>query len=168
MQKIVPFLWFDGQAEEAMNLYTSIFKNSKIGSVTRCGEMGPGPKGSVLTATFFLDGQEFMALNGGTAALYVDALYHVLLNRSSEGDPGAAGFVSFLQNGGDAAGVVLAIENSSEGSQALANQLYEQFLNRAADPAGLDYWATQLQQGGSAEEQAMVSFLASNEFFNRS
>ena len=65
MQKIVPFLWFDGRAEEAMNYYVSIFKNSKIGSVHRCGDAGPGPKGSVLTATFQLEGQEFMALNGG-------------------------------------------------------------------------------------------------------
>jgi predicted 3-demethylubiquinone-9 3-methyltransferase (glyoxalase superfamily) len=65
MQKITPFLWFDGKAEEAMNFYTSIFKNSKLGSITRCGEGGPGPKGSVMSATFRLDGQEFMALNGG-------------------------------------------------------------------------------------------------------
>jgi predicted 3-demethylubiquinone-9 3-methyltransferase (glyoxalase superfamily) len=65
MQKITPFLWFNGQAEEAMNFYTSIFRNSKIGSIARCGDAGPGPKGSVMTATFQLDGQEFMALNGG-------------------------------------------------------------------------------------------------------
>jgi len=65
MQKITPFLWFDDQAEEAMNFYTSIFKNSKIGSITRYGEEGPGPKGTVMSATFQFDGQEFMALNGG-------------------------------------------------------------------------------------------------------
>jgi predicted 3-demethylubiquinone-9 3-methyltransferase (glyoxalase superfamily) len=65
MQKITPFLWFDNQAEEAMNFYTSIFKNSKIGNVTRYGEGGPGPAGTVMTATFQLDGQEFIALNGG-------------------------------------------------------------------------------------------------------
>ena len=65
MQKITPFLWFDGKAEEAMNFYTSIFKNSKIGSVTRYGEAGPGPKGTVMSATFQLEGQEFYALNGG-------------------------------------------------------------------------------------------------------
>jgi predicted 3-demethylubiquinone-9 3-methyltransferase (glyoxalase superfamily) len=65
MQKITPFLWFDGKAEEAMNFYVSIFKNSKIGSITRCGESGPGPKGTVMSATFQLDGQAFMALNGG-------------------------------------------------------------------------------------------------------
>ncbi|MFZ1041629.1 MAG: VOC family protein [Anaerolineales bacterium] len=65
MQKIVPFLWFDDQAEEAMKFYTSIFKNSKTGSVTRMGDEVPGPKGKVVTASFQLAGQEFMALNGG-------------------------------------------------------------------------------------------------------
>jgi predicted 3-demethylubiquinone-9 3-methyltransferase (glyoxalase superfamily) len=65
MQKITPFLWFDNQAEEAMNFYTSIFKNSKIGEVSRCGDAGPGPKGTVMVGTFYLEGQEFMALNGG-------------------------------------------------------------------------------------------------------
>jgi predicted 3-demethylubiquinone-9 3-methyltransferase (glyoxalase superfamily) len=65
MQKITPFLWFDGKAEEAMNFYISIFKNSKVGRVTRYGEGGPGPKGTVMSATFQLEGQEFMALNGG-------------------------------------------------------------------------------------------------------
>jgi predicted 3-demethylubiquinone-9 3-methyltransferase (glyoxalase superfamily) len=65
MQKITPFLWFDGKAEEAANFYTSIFKNSKIVSLTRYGEAGPGPKERVMSATFELDGQEFIALNGG-------------------------------------------------------------------------------------------------------
>lgn len=65
MQKITPFLWFDQQAEEAMNLYVSLFENSKIGKIARCGEGGPGPKGSVISVTFQLEGQDFMALNGG-------------------------------------------------------------------------------------------------------
>jgi predicted 3-demethylubiquinone-9 3-methyltransferase (glyoxalase superfamily) len=65
MQKITPFLWFDGQAEEAMNFYVAIFKNSEVGKVTRYGDAGPGPKGSVMSATFILEGQEFFALNGG-------------------------------------------------------------------------------------------------------
>jgi predicted 3-demethylubiquinone-9 3-methyltransferase (glyoxalase superfamily) len=65
MQKITPFLWFDHQAEEAMNFYVSIFKNSKVGRVTRYGEAAPGPKGTVMSATFQLDGQDFFALNGG-------------------------------------------------------------------------------------------------------
>jgi predicted 3-demethylubiquinone-9 3-methyltransferase (glyoxalase superfamily) len=65
MQKIRPCLWFDGKAEEAMNFYLSIFKDSKAGSLMRYGDAGPGPKGSVLSATFELRGQEFIALNGG-------------------------------------------------------------------------------------------------------
>ena len=62
MQKITPFLWFDGKAEEAANFYVSIFKNSKIGKVNRYGDHGPGPKGTVMIATFQMDGQEFIAL----------------------------------------------------------------------------------------------------------
>ena len=65
MQKITPFLWFDGKAEEAANFYVSIFKNSKMGKVVRYGEGAPAPKGTVMTVTFTLDGQEFYALNGG-------------------------------------------------------------------------------------------------------
>jgi len=65
MQKITPFLWFDSQAEEAAKLYTSLFKNSKIVSISRYGASGPGPEGSVMTVTFELDGREFLALNGG-------------------------------------------------------------------------------------------------------
>jgi len=65
MQKITPFLWFDGKAEEAANFYTSIFKNSKVLNIARYGEAGPGPKGTVMTATFQLEGQQFTALNGG-------------------------------------------------------------------------------------------------------
>lgn len=65
MQKITPFLWFDGKAEEAMNFYVSIFKNSKVVNISRFGEGGPGPKGTVMSATFQLEGQQFMALNGG-------------------------------------------------------------------------------------------------------
>src|SRR5213593_2120134 len=74
MQKIVPFLWFDGKAEEAMNFYVSIFKNSKALSVTRYGEAGPGPKGTVMSATFQLDGQEFYALNGGPMFTFSPAI----------------------------------------------------------------------------------------------
>jgi predicted 3-demethylubiquinone-9 3-methyltransferase (glyoxalase superfamily) len=74
MQKITPFLWFDGKAEEAMNFYVSVFKNSKVGRVTRCGEGGPGPKGSVMSATFQLDGQNFFALNGGPGFTFTPAI----------------------------------------------------------------------------------------------
>ena len=74
MQKITPFLWFDGKAEEAMNFYVSIFKNSKVRSVARYGEGGPGPKGSVMTAAFTLDGQDFVALNGGPQFKFTEAI----------------------------------------------------------------------------------------------
>ena len=63
-QKITPFLWFDNNVEEAMNYYTSIFKNSSIDEVRRYGEVGPG-SGNVITGSFTLEGQKFMALNGG-------------------------------------------------------------------------------------------------------
>jgi predicted 3-demethylubiquinone-9 3-methyltransferase (glyoxalase superfamily) len=74
MQKITPFLWFDGKAEEAMNFYVSIFKNSKVARVTRYGEGGPGPKGTVMSATFQLDGQDFFALNGGPQFTFSPAI----------------------------------------------------------------------------------------------
>jgi hypothetical protein len=65
MQKIVTFLWFDNQAEEAMNLYVSVFKNSRVFDVARYGAGGPGKEGTVMTCRFELEGQQFMALNGG-------------------------------------------------------------------------------------------------------
>jgi predicted 3-demethylubiquinone-9 3-methyltransferase (glyoxalase superfamily) len=74
MQKITPFLWFDGKAEEAMNFYVSIFKNSKVGNITRYGEAGPGPKGTVMIATFQLEGQDFIALNGGPQYTFTPAI----------------------------------------------------------------------------------------------
>jgi predicted 3-demethylubiquinone-9 3-methyltransferase (glyoxalase superfamily) len=74
MQKITPFLWFDGKAEEAMNFYVSVFKNSKVVRVTRYGEAGPGPKGTVMSATFQLDGQDFFALNGGPQFVFTPAI----------------------------------------------------------------------------------------------
>jgi predicted 3-demethylubiquinone-9 3-methyltransferase (glyoxalase superfamily) len=74
MQKITPFLWFDGKAEEATNFYVSVFKNSKIVSVTRHGEAGPGPKGTVMSVIFQLEGQEFFALNGGPQFTFTPAI----------------------------------------------------------------------------------------------
>jgi predicted 3-demethylubiquinone-9 3-methyltransferase (glyoxalase superfamily) len=74
MQKIVPFLWFDGKAEEAMNFYVSVFKNSKVVSVTRYGKGGPGPDGTVMSATFQLEGQDFYALNGGPMFTFSPAI----------------------------------------------------------------------------------------------
>jgi predicted 3-demethylubiquinone-9 3-methyltransferase (glyoxalase superfamily) len=74
LQKITPFLWFNGQAEDAMNFYVSIFKDSKIISVQRYGEAGPGPKGSVMSATFQIEGQTFYALNGGPQFAFTPAI----------------------------------------------------------------------------------------------
>jgi predicted 3-demethylubiquinone-9 3-methyltransferase (glyoxalase superfamily) len=74
MQKITPFLWFDGKAEEAMNFYVSVFKHAKVGRVTRYGEGGPAPKGTVMSATFQLEGQEFFALNGGPMYSFTPAI----------------------------------------------------------------------------------------------
>jgi predicted 3-demethylubiquinone-9 3-methyltransferase (glyoxalase superfamily) len=74
MQKLVPFLWFDTQAEEAATFYTSVFPNSRIVDVTRYGEAGPGPAGSVMTVDFELDGQRFVALNGGPEFTFTEAI----------------------------------------------------------------------------------------------
>ncbi len=74
MPKITPFLWFDTQAEEAAKFYVSVFKNSRITEVVRYGEAGPGPKGSVLTVRFELDGQEFIGLNGGPRFTFTEAV----------------------------------------------------------------------------------------------
>ncbi len=74
MQKITPFLWFDGKAEEAMNFYVAIFKNSKIINVTRYGEAGSGVNGTVMSAVFELQGQEFIVLNGGPQFTFSPAI----------------------------------------------------------------------------------------------
>jgi predicted 3-demethylubiquinone-9 3-methyltransferase (glyoxalase superfamily) len=78
MQRITPFLWFNNQAEEAVKFYTSIFKNSKTGSVTRYPEGTPGPAGTVMTVDFQLDGQEFVALNGGPQFPFTEAVSFVV------------------------------------------------------------------------------------------
>jgi predicted 3-demethylubiquinone-9 3-methyltransferase (glyoxalase superfamily) len=82
MQKITPFLWFDNKAEEAINFYVSIFKNSKVGRITRYGEEGEKvsgrPKGTVMTATFELEGREFIALNGGPQFKFTEAISFVV------------------------------------------------------------------------------------------
>src|ERR1700686_3407170 len=84
MQKIKPFLWFDTQAEEAANFYVSIFKNSKILSVARYGDAGPGPKGSAMTVSFELDGQEFTGLNGGPLYKFTEALSFTVICKTQE------------------------------------------------------------------------------------
>jgi len=77
-QKITPFLWFDHQAEEAAQFYTSIFKNSKILQVSRYGDAGPGPKGSVMVVNFQLGGQQVTALNGGPRFKFSEAFSFVV------------------------------------------------------------------------------------------
>ena len=74
MQKITPFLWFDGNAAEAANFYVSVFKNSKILETRYYGDVGPGPKGSVMTITFQIEGCEFVALNGGPQFTFTPAI----------------------------------------------------------------------------------------------
>ena len=78
MNKISPFLWFDTQAEEAANYYVSIFNNSRIVSTSRYGDAGPGPKGSVMTVEFELEGQSFIALNGGPQFHFNEAVSLVI------------------------------------------------------------------------------------------
>src|SRR5579871_6564907 len=78
LQKITPFLWFDTQAEEAAQFYTSIFPGSKITGVTHYGDAGPGPKGSVMTVAFELEGQSFTALNGGPHFKFTEAISFVV------------------------------------------------------------------------------------------
>lgn len=78
MQKITPFLWFDNNAEEAANFYVSIFKNSKVLSVSRYGDAGSGPKGTVMVAEFQIEGQEFVALNGGPRFKFDEAISFVV------------------------------------------------------------------------------------------
>jgi len=74
MQKITPFLWFDDQAEEAAKFYASIFKNSKVGIIRRYTEAGPGPKGAAMSVEFQLEGEEFIALNGGPQYKFTPAI----------------------------------------------------------------------------------------------
>ena len=74
MKKITPFLWFNNNAEEAMNFYLSVFKNSKAGSISRYGDGGPGPKGMAMSVTFQLEGQDFLALNGGPQYPFTEAI----------------------------------------------------------------------------------------------
>jgi predicted 3-demethylubiquinone-9 3-methyltransferase (glyoxalase superfamily) len=109
LQKITPNLWFDNQAEEAANFYVSIFNNSQIGSITRYGEAGADisgkPKGSVMTVTFQIEGQEFTALNGGPQFKFTEAI-SLLVNcetqqevdqlwekLSAGGEPGPCGWL---------------------------------------------------------------------------
>jgi predicted 3-demethylubiquinone-9 3-methyltransferase (glyoxalase superfamily) len=84
MQKITPFLWFDGKAEEAAEFYVSVFKNARIVDVMRYGEAGPGPEGSVLTMTFEIEGQQFVALNGGPHFSFTPAISFLVASHTQE------------------------------------------------------------------------------------
>lgn len=98
MQKITPCLWFDTEGEDAANFYTSVFKNSRIVDVARYGEAGPRPAGTVMTVTFELDGQEFIALNGGPEFHFSEAVsFQVTCESQEEVDD----FWSSLSEGGE-------------------------------------------------------------------
>lgn len=84
MQKITPFLWFDNQAEEAMNFYVSVFKNSKVLGISRYGEGAPVPAGTVMTADFEIEGQQFTALNGGPVYSFTEAISFIVHCQTQE------------------------------------------------------------------------------------
>jgi predicted 3-demethylubiquinone-9 3-methyltransferase (glyoxalase superfamily) len=87
MSTITPFLWFDANAEEAMNFYVDVFGDAKVGEVSRYGEGGPGPAGAVMSATFELRGQQFMALNGGPDFPFTEAVsFYVACETQEEVD----------------------------------------------------------------------------------
>ncbi len=104
-QKITPFLWFDNNAEEAMDFYVSIFENAEVLSISRYGDAGPGPDGSVMVASFRLAGQEFLALNGGPQYTFTEAVSFLIDCTSQEevdyywdklsegGEPGPCGWL---------------------------------------------------------------------------
>lgn len=83
-QKITTFLWFDNNAEEAANFYVSVFKNSRILNTTRYGDAGPGPKGTVMTIDFELDGQRFAGMNGGPQFKFTEAISLVVHCKTQE------------------------------------------------------------------------------------
>ncbi len=106
MKKITPFLWFDDQAEEAMNFYGSVFPDSRVLNVSRYGDDAPGPKGRIMSATFELNGQQFMALNGGpqdfhfseAISFFVDCETQAEVDRlwdrlTEGGEPGPCGWL---------------------------------------------------------------------------
>ena len=84
-QQITPFLWFDDNADEAVNFYLSIFKDSRLLDTKRYDEAGPGPKGTIMTATFELNGQQFIALNGGPRYKFTEAVSFVVKCETQEG-----------------------------------------------------------------------------------
>jgi predicted 3-demethylubiquinone-9 3-methyltransferase (glyoxalase superfamily) len=122
MQKIYPFLWFDSQAEEAANFYCSVFPDSKIGKIARCGKFGPGPEGSVLTISFTLGGQEFVGLNAGPQFKFTEAVSFVVPCKTQEE---IDNYWSKLTSGG--------------GQESMCGWLKDKFgLSRQIIPANLD------------------------------
>ncbi len=84
MKQITPCLWFDNNAEEAVNFYTALFKNSKINSIARYGDTGPGKKGDVMVISFIINGQDFLALNGGPVFKLTEAVSFIINCDSQE------------------------------------------------------------------------------------
>ncbi len=101
MQKIVPFLWFNDNAEEAANYYVSIFKNSKIDNISRYGEGGPGPSGAAMVVEFQLEGQDFMALNGFQPAETSEGMAPIALFVSCETQAEVDALWDNLSEGGE-------------------------------------------------------------------
>jgi predicted 3-demethylubiquinone-9 3-methyltransferase (glyoxalase superfamily) len=142
MKAIRPFLWFDNQAEEAARFYTSIFKNSKIGTIARYGDSGAAaagrPKGSVMTVTFQLNGQEFMALNGGPHFKFSEAFSFMV---SCENQKEIDEFWEKLSDGGQ------------EGPCGWLKDKYG--LSWQVVPAALDEW----MKDASGAERVMAAVL---------
>ena len=130
MQKITPFLWFDGKAEEAANFYVSIFKNAKILSVSRYGEAGPAPKGTVMTVAFELEGQKFVALNGGPQFTFSPATSFVV---NCETQAEVDEFWAKLSDGGTTQGCGWLTDKFGYSWQIIPKQLTE--LLWESDPA---------------------------------
>src|ERR1700676_5414273 len=140
MQKITPFLWFDDQAEEAMNFYVSVFKNSKVGRVTRYGEGGPGPKGTVMSATFQLDGQDFFALNGGPQFKFTPA-------------------ISFFVNCETQQEVDELWEKLSEGGEKAKMRLAKRQIRSVVANHSFHFRQTVARQGGRESKRVMQAML---------
>lgn len=155
MQKITPFLWFDGQAEEAAKFYTSIFKPSKITRISRYGSVGPAAKGTVMSASFQLRGQDFIALNGGPHFTFSPAIsFFVSCKTQKEvdtywkklskgGEPGRCGWLKdkyglSWQIVPDALGKMLQSKNAKKSASAMTammqmNKLDIKALKKAYD-----------------------------------
>jgi predicted 3-demethylubiquinone-9 3-methyltransferase (glyoxalase superfamily) len=97
MQKITPCLWFDTEGEEAATFYTSVFPNSRIVDIARYGSAGPRPEGTVMTVSFELDGQKFIALNGGPEFTFSEAISFQV---SCEGQEEVDAYWNALSEGG--------------------------------------------------------------------